>query len=134
MLVVDSSVWIQLFRGDPPTLPSLELERLLASGGVRLVVPDLVLYEVLRGFVPESTYRRARLLMESLDIEATGGHQLALLASQHHRYLRSKGITVRSAIDVLIATFCMENDYMLLHNDRDFDAFVQHRGLRIWQH
>ena len=50
------------------------------------------------------------------------------------RHLRANGITVRSAIDVLIATFCIENDYMLLHQDRDFDAFAEHRGLRVWLH
>ena len=133
MLVVDSSVWIQLFRGGPPTAASLELERLLAAGSVRLVVPDLVLYEVLRGFERESAHRRARVLMESVGIESTGGHKLALHASQHYRYLRARGITVRSAIDVLIGTFCIENDYLLLHQDRDFDAFAAHRGLRIWQ-
>lgn len=134
VLVVDSSVWIQLFRGDPETGPSMELERLLSAGSVRLVVPDLVLYEVLRGFEREVAHRRARVLMESLGIESTGGHDLALLASQHYRHLRSRGITVRSAIDVLIATFCIENDYMLLHQGRDFDAFAEHRGLRVWQH
>ena len=133
MLVVDSSVWIQLFRGDPSTAASLELERLLQAGSVRLVVPDLVLYEVLRGFEREASHRRARALMESLDIESTGGHDLALSASQHYRHLRARGITLRSAIDVLIATFCIENDYMLLHQDRDYDAFGAHRGLRVWQ-
>lgn len=133
MLVVDSSVWIQLFRGDPPTVPSQELERLLGVGSVRLVVPDLVLYEVLRGFEREASHRRARLLMESLDIESTGGHGLALAASRHYRALRSRGITVRSAIDVLIAAFCIEHDYLLLHQDRDFDAFAEHCGLRTWQ-
>ena len=41
---------------------------------------------------------------------------------------------MRSAIDVLVATFCIENDYALLHRDRDFDAFEELRGLRTWKH
>jgi predicted nucleic acid-binding protein len=41
---------------------------------------------------------------------------------------------VRSALDVLIATFCIERDYVLLHRDRDFHVFEQLRGLRGWQH
>jgi predicted nucleic acid-binding protein len=134
VLVVDSSVWIQLFREDTASAQSLELEGLLWGGVVRLVVPDLVLYEVLRGFRHPGEQRRARTLMESLDIESTGGHDLALQAAGHYRHLRVRGITVRNSIDVLIAAFCIERDYQLLHNDRDYDAFVTHRGLRVWQH
>ena len=55
------------------------------------------------------------------------------MATEHYRSLRSRGHTVRSGIDVLVATFCIERDYALLHDDRDFDAFEQYRGLRIWR-
>jgi hypothetical protein len=55
-------------------------------------------------------------------------------AAQHYRALRSAGYTVRSGFDVLIAAFCIENGYALLHRDRDFDAFEQMRGLRTWRH
>ena len=73
-------------------------------------------------------------LFESLSIEATGDAELALAAVHHYRGLRARGITVRSAIDVLVASYCIENDYALLHRDRDFDAFEQLRGLRGWRH
>jgi predicted nucleic acid-binding protein len=133
VLVVDSSVWIDFFNdADEPA--AHVLEQLLDHGEVRLVVPDLVLFEVLRGFRHERDFRQARLLMETLSIEAIGGAELALTASQHYRGLRVQGITVRSAIDVLVATFCIERDYALLHRDRDFDAFEGLRGLRGWQY
>jgi predicted nucleic acid-binding protein len=41
------------------------------------------------------------------------------------------GVTVRKTIDTLIATRCIESGYDLLHNDRDFDPFAQHLGLRV---
>lgn len=133
MLVVDASVWIDFFNGrESPG--RVALRRLLNEGEVRVVVPDLVLYEVLRGFRHERDHRNARALMESLDIEVIGGHALAVSAAQHYRALRAHGITVRSAVDVLVATFCIENDYALLHDDRDFTAFEQLRGLRAWIH
>ena len=45
------------------------------------------------------------------------------------------GTTVRSGVDVLIATFCIDRTVTrLLHRDRDFDAFEQVRGLRSWRH
>lgn len=133
MLVVDSSVWIDFFVGRPGEARTT-LRRLLDEGEVRIVVPDLVLFEVLRGFRLEREFRQARALMETLSIEAVGGADLALEAAQHYRSLRAMGVTVRSGVDVLIATFCIENGYALLHRDRDFDAFEQVRGLRSWRH
>lgn len=133
VLVVDSSVWIDFFAARPSPA-RVALRGLLDAGEVRVVVPDLVLFEVLRGFRHERDHRQARALLECLSIETTGGLDLALEAAQHYRSLRAAGITVRSALDVLIASFCIERDYALLHNDRDFDAFERHRGLRTWRH
>ena len=132
MLVVDSSVWIDYFSGiENPARAALR--RLLHDGEVRVVVPDLVLFEVLRGFRLERDLRKARALMEGLSVESVAGPTLALEAAQHYRSLRAIGVTVRSGIDVLIATFCIEREYALLHRDRDFAAFEQ-RGLRAWRH
>jgi predicted nucleic acid-binding protein len=133
VLVVDSSVWIAFFNG--ARRPATDaLARLLDHGEVQIVVPDLVLYEVLRGFRLERDMRTARQLMESLDIEASVDPTLALAAAGHYRSLRVHGHTVRGSIDVLVAVFCIERDYALLHDDRDFDAFEALRGLRVWRH
>lgn len=88
MLVVDSSVWIDYFSGGPSPARDT-LRRILSDGDgdgdgeVRIVVPDLVLFDVLRGFRQECEFRQARVLMESLSIEATGGAAIALKAAQH---------------------------------------------------
>jgi predicted nucleic acid-binding protein len=133
VLVVDSSVWIDFFNNaDHPAVDMLD--QMLDHGEVRIVVPDLVLFEVLRGFREEQNHRQAKRMLEGLHIENTGGAALALVAAQHYRNLRASGFTVRSGIDVLIAAFCIENDYALLHRDRDFHAFEQYRGLRGWRH
>ena len=133
VLVVDSSVWIDFFNNaDHPAVDMLAT--LLDHGEVRIVVPDLVLFEVLRGFRSEQGHRQARRLMESLHVEDTASAAIALAAAHHYRSLRAQGVTVRSSIDVLVATFCIENDYALLHRDRDFTAFETHRGLRGWRH
>ena len=133
MVVADSGVWIDFFNARPSAARDV-LRRLLHEGDTRIVVPDLVLFEVLRGFRGEREHRQARLLMEGLAIEDCGGAALALIAAQHYRALRAQGVTVRSGIDVMIAAFCIEKDYSLLHSDRDFFAFEQHRGLRGWRH
>jgi predicted nucleic acid-binding protein len=133
VLVVDSSVWIDFFA-DRSTAASEELERLLYDGRTRLVVPDLVLYEVLRGFRHERPMRQARQVLQTLSVEPCGGEDVALAAAGHYRHLRARGITVRSSIDVMVAAFCIERDYLLLHSDRDYDAIAAHRGLRVWGH
>jgi len=133
MLVVDSSVWIDFFNG-APTPARATLRRLLADGEVQIIVPDLVLYEVLRGFRAERHYLQAQALMATLTVESTGGEVLAVRAAAHYRSLRAVGITVHSAVDVLVAAFCIERGYTLLHADRDFDAFEAQRGLRAWRH
>ena len=133
MVVADSGVWIDYFNAQANPARDT-LRRLLQEGVTRIVVPDLVLFEVLRGFRGERDLRQAQLLMMSLDVEAVSSAALCLQAAQHYRDLRKVGITVRSGIDVLVATFCIERDYRLLHRDRDFQAFEEQRGLRGWRH
>ena len=133
MLVVDASVWIDFFNG-VASPAGATLRQLLDRGEAEIIVPDLVLYEVLRGFRHERHYLQARHLMLTLTVEPTGGQALALHAAAHYRSLRAAGITVRSAIDVLLAAFCIDRGYTLLHADRDFDAFESSRGLRTWRH
>jgi predicted nucleic acid-binding protein len=133
VLVADSSVWIDFFN-DAAHPAALALDEMLKQGEVRIVVPDLVLFEVLRGFRHEREHRQARALMESFDIETVGGADLARQAAAHYRALRAQGVTVHSSIDVLVASFCIERDYALLHRDRDYQAFELKRGLRGWAH
>jgi len=133
VVVADSSVWIDYFNAQPNPARDA-LRRLLSDGEARIVVPDLVLFEVLRGFRHERELRQAQALMMSLDVQETCGVELSLEAARHYRDLRKAGITVRSGIDVLVAAFCIERDYLLLHRDRDFDAFERHRGLRSLRH
>ncbi len=133
MVVADSGVWIDFFRGTVDATTD-ELARLLHSADVHLVVPDVVLFEVLRGFREERDFRHARELLTSVGVAVTGGEAFALAAAGHYRALRRSGISARSAIGVLVATFCIEHDFLLLHRDRDFAAFEAARGLRVWRH
>lgn len=133
MVVVDSSVWIGFFNGAASSAGEA-LRLILSKGEVEVCVPDLVLFEVLRGFRQEQHFREARRLMRSLTIREIGGEQVALAAADHYRFFRAGGITVRNSVDVLVAAYCIENDHLLLHRDRDFDGFARLRGLRVWPH
>lgn len=130
MILVDSSAWIGLFRGDSNPQTKLMLS-ILQGGDEELAIADIILLEVLQGFRSEKQAQTALQSIEGLPCFTLGGKPLAVLAASNYRRLRQKGITVRSTIDCLIATFCVENEFPLLHNDRDFDPFERHLGLRM---
>ena len=131
MIVVDSSVWIDYFNGTE-TAESNRLDRLL--GTELILVGDLILTEVLQGFRRDTDYRAARAAMRVFPVETMVGPGRAVRATDHYRLLRSRGITVRKTIDVLIATFCIDNAHALLFSDRDFEPLVEHLGLRAAKH
>lgn len=127
MILVDSSVWIDFFRGT--TTPQTDrLDALLSSQP--LAVGDLILAEVLQGFSSERDFNQARRLLTSLEVITLGGQDVALQAARNYRLLRAQGVTIRKTIDTIIATRCIEDDLPLLYSDRDFDPFVEHLGLR----
>jgi predicted nucleic acid-binding protein len=127
VILVDSSVWIDYFRG-APTPQTDKLDTLL--GTEPLLTGDIILAEVLQGFVSDRDFNQARKLLTSLEVVELGGEHIAIQSAKNFRKLRAQGITVRKTIDTLIATYCMENKLSLLHNDRDFNPFVEHLGLR----
>ncbi len=128
MILVDSSVWIDFFRGE--ATPQVEcLDTLL--GNEPLAIGDLILTEVLQGFVTEKDFNEARKALDAFTLIELGGEDIAVQAAKNYRILRRHGITVRKTIDTIIATRCIESGHTLLHADRDFDAFETHLGLRV---
>ncbi|MBV8841925.1 MAG: PIN domain nuclease [Bryobacterales bacterium] len=128
MILVDSSVWIDYFNG-AITDKTDKLDRLLAAE--QLLIGDLIVTEVLQGFVSDSDFNRARELLKPVPIVSLGGEEIAVEAAKNFRKLRRLGITVRKTIDTIIATQCIHMGYELLHDDRDFDPFVKYLGLRV---
>lgn len=126
MIVVDSSVWIDFLNGrDAP-----HVRRLNASLGVEeVVVGDVMLCEVLQGLKDERAARTVETLLRRFDIVPMGGDKIAVSAARNFRALRRKGITVRTTIDLLIGTWCIEHRAALLHNDNDFRPMARHLGL-----
>ncbi len=127
MILVDSSVWIDYFRGTQAP-PTEKLDGLLSSEPI--AVGDLILTEVLQGFGSERDFNEAKRLLTSLRIVELGGQDVAIQAARNFRILRGQGITIRKTIDTVIATRCIESGFILLYSDRDFDPFVQYLGLR----
>ncbi len=127
MILVDSSVWIDYFRGTI-TPQAEKLDALL--GTEPIAVGDLILAEVLQGFGSERDFNQAKNLLTSLVIIELAGKEIAIQAAKNLRLLRALGITVRKTIDTVIATRCIEAGLPLLYSDKDFDPFITHLGLQ----
>jgi len=121
MLLIDTSVWIHLFR-DRSGLVRQELETLIADRDV--LITRFTQLELLQGSLNEKEWA---LLSDYLDVqdyvEPTKDSWLA--AARIYYDLRRKGLTVRSPIDCCIAQAAIENDLILVHNDRDFETIAQ---------
>ena len=127
MIVVDTTVWADWFNGtDSPQVDRLDQALDRQDAGL---VP-VILTEVLQGFRSEPDFERARALLVqlpalTLDIE---GHASA---ARLFRRLRSKGVTVRGAIDCIIAQTCIAAGVALLSADQDFVGIARHTPLRL---
>lgn len=128
MIVVDSSVWIDFFNGIGTRQTDL-LDQLL--GSQPLLTGDLILTEVLQGFRDDADLRNARAAMDMLIFEPMVGRHVFIGSAHNYRTLRTRGITPRKTIDMLIATFCIQNGHQLLHADRDFEPMSEHLGLMV---
>jgi predicted nucleic acid-binding protein len=125
VILVDTSVWIEVFRARRP----LDLERVLDFDEVVTCLP--VIQEVLQGFRDERAYRRAREAMSSLPIvESPLGADVFSDAVDLYRNARRTGRMVRSSVDCLIAACAIRHDLEVLHRDRDYAAIAEVSALR----
>lgn len=127
MIFVDSTVIIDYLNG----IDNWQVEKLDSILGKEVVViGDFILTEVLQGFKSDSDYKKAKLILNEFPILNILGEEMAIKSADNFRFLRKNGITIRKTIDVIIATFCIENNLELLHNDRDFEPFVEFLNLK----
>ncbi len=135
MILVDSSVLIDHFRGtlNPQTQ---QLKRWLSGqdGPPDIGVADLVVFEVVRGFSTAKAQAQVRDLLLAMEVVEIGGLENALDAATLYQRLRQSGRTVRSPIDVLLASYCMTHGHTLLHRDADFESLKTLGGLDTWPH
>ena len=125
MILVDTSVWIEVFRARRP----LDLEAIVDFDDVATCLP--IVQEVLQGFREQEAYRRAREAMLSLPtVESPLGSEIFLEAVDLFRTSRRAGLTIRSSVDCLIAACAIRHDLEVLHRDRDFAAISQISALR----
>lgn len=125
MLLIDTSVWIEVFRRRDP----LDLQAVAAIS--EWVTCLQVVQEVLRGFRDERAFGAARESMLAIPmVESPLRREVFLEAASLYRAARREGLTVRSGVDCLIAVCALRNDLEVLHRGRDFDALARVSALR----
>ena len=128
MVMVDTSAWVEYFRGGLPRVVNkvdLCLEQDLVGIG------DLVYCEVMQGIHSSREREEVSTLLLSLPRFDMVGFRMAEKSASNYRLLRSKGVTVKKTIDLLIGTFCAEHGLQLIHHDSDFDLMAKHIGLEV---
>lgn len=129
MIVVDSSVWIDFYRGNDTTQADRLAEHLEA--GELTGITDVVYMELLRGARSEAEHARIKLRIEQTTILRLRDLDDFVLAADLFRRARRNGHTVRHSTDCLIAAVCIREDVPLLHDDIDFDRIADVSDLKV---
>ena len=127
VILVDSSVWIDHLR-QVVTNPVSRFRMLIRHA--EFLVGDLILCEVLRGVRSETEAVEIETAMRAFEIVTLCDRDLAVKAAANYRSLRSRGITVRNTVDLIVGTYCIERGHALLHSDRDFEPMERFLGLK----
>ncbi len=126
MFLVDTSVWIEVFR--KPSRISLESVVNLEEA----VICHPVLQELLQGFRDEAAFRIAHEAMDAFPIvESPLRREVFGEAVELFRRARRAGLTVRSGVDCLIAACALRNHLTVLHHDRDFTKLSRISSLQV---
>ncbi len=128
MILIDTSAWIDYFNGTENPTTAL-VDRILDKEPV--LIGDLIYCELLQGFKTDEKYCEVKELLNNLTHVELAGFEIAEKAAMNYRGLRKQGIPIRKTMDIIIATFCVENGVALIHKDRDFDIMSETLGLTI---
>ncbi len=130
MMIVDSNAWADFFNG--ATTPHVERLDTALRDEEDLAILPIIVTEVLQGFRTDSGFRSARRVLVALPViqPDLGVH---VRAAGLFRSLRRQGVTVRGAVDCIIAQTCLEIGAELLSPDTDFEQIARRTPLRLWR-
>jgi predicted nucleic acid-binding protein len=128
VILVDTSVWIEFFRGNNCPETAL-LGGLLRDSNICICGP--ILSELLQGVRNEREFSKIQNFANSL-IYFPFHDRYFLDAAQLYRTCRKKGVTIRKTIDCFIAACAIDHEVELLHADSDFTALAKCTPLLIY--
>lgn len=126
MLMIDTSVWIGVFR-DRSGLVTAALTELIGSQDY--VLSRFTQTELLQGSRDEQEWGLLQEYLQGQQYIDLGTEDWVNAARIYYD-LRRQGLTVRSTIDCCIAQLAIAHRVLLVHNDRDFEAIAEVRSLQ----
>lgn len=129
MLLVDTSVWVSYFNGEISEKANA-LDYLL--GKQLILIGDLVLADVLRGFRQDEHFEAAMRILSHLETRTLGGEEMAINAAQNYRDLLNKGIKIKNTTTLFVGTYCATYGITLLHSNSDYDLMEDHLDLAVY--
>lgn len=131
MILIDTSVWIKFFNGVDAI--SVRLLEDLVEAEEEVCISDFILTEVLQGFKKDGDFELARHHFLLFPVYSLYDLDSYIKAAQIYRKCRKQGITIRKTVDCIIAQTAIENKFVLLHDDADFDRIALVCPLKIYQ-
>ena len=130
MIVVDTSVWIDVLNDTPAPQAQRCVE--LIESGEPIALTDVILTEVLQGLRSDREAALVERHLRAFPILRLQDLDDFVLAARLYRAARRVGVTIRKTLDCLIAAPCVRTGAPLLHADEDFDRIAMCTPLRIW--
>jgi predicted nucleic acid-binding protein len=127
MILVDTSIWIELLARSPRQV--VREEDLFS-----FVTCGPVVQEILQGLRPglqSDAFRTAFLAIPVLCDPVP--LSLFIAAAEIYRQGRRRGITIRSSADCLIAAIAIDHGIPVWHRDRDFSVIARYTALEVVQ-
>jgi predicted nucleic acid-binding protein len=128
MILVDTSVWIDFFKAQT-TSQVILLEQSIKDNK-DICICGVILSEVLQGIRNERQYKLTKSYFNSL-IFLPMNYTTFIKSAEIYRYLRRNGVTIRKPIDCMIAAVSIQNNILLLHNDKDFGSIEKYSDLKV---
>ncbi|MVM35335.1 PIN domain-containing protein [Spirosoma sp. HMF4905] len=128
-IIVDTSVWVDCFRGVQDARTGLVAESL--AGKDLICLTPTILQEVLQGIRDDGQFERVKRNLLACKFLHIAPEDAAIEAAKLYRLLRKKGVTIRKPNDCLIAHYAIFYGIEVLHNDIDFDQIALHTALRV---
>jgi predicted nucleic acid-binding protein len=128
--IVDSSAWIEYFR-ETGSRAHLQVRIMVRRESPNAGVTEPVIMELLAGARSRENYMRLERLMDAMPLCSVNPVSDFTEAGALYRYLREKGITIRSKVDCLIAATAARRDATIVHADRDFDVIASRYPVQV---
>lgn len=132
MILVDSSVLIPFLRGDNGE--RVDRFSFILESAIPYGISSLIYQEVLQGVKDEKEFKSVKEYLGSQRFyglkDAKRSYEEAAMI---YYKCRKRGVTIGSTIDCMIAQTAIENNLLLLHQDKDFVRMKHVAPLRFFE-